>query len=88
MHFIPMDPELVRKAIEGYDNELSGEKIKQDAFYRQFRCLNCRAECQREVVPGHAFTEGELLARSVLRCKRCGLVFDPHSGLVLEPPAV
>jgi|SRR3982751_5353759 hypothetical protein len=83
--FIELDPELARKAVEGYENVLVGEQKKLDVFYRQFTCLRCHGSVQKETVLGHAFADADtLVARSVLRCTACRCLFDPHSGLVLE----
>jgi len=85
MHFIPMDPELIAKAIEGHEDILAPEQKKLDTFYRQFVCPHCGGECAKETVRGHAFADrGTPVARSCLRCKQCGLLFDPHSGIIIE----
>lgn len=80
-----LDPELVWKAIEGYEDILTPQARAQDAFYRQFRCLRCRGAVERVVDPRHAFDpSGEVLVpRSILRCPTCALVFDPHTGLIV-----
>jgi rubredoxin len=84
--FIEMDPELCAKAIEGYDNVLEGEQKKLDSFYRQFTCPQCKGDAlQKEFVSKHAFADPDILvARAVLRCQFCKLLFDPHSGLIIE----
>lgn len=86
MPFIEMDPELVLKAIEGYENELAGEAAKLEAFYRQFTCKRCGSRLlNKEVTVAHAFADDStLVPRSLLRCQTCGFLFDPHSGLTLE----
>jgi hypothetical protein len=85
MPFVEADPELMLKAIEGYQNELEPEKQRLDAFYRQFRCKRCQGECRKETVRGHCFSDQDVaVPRAVLRCLTCGLCFDPHTGLVLE----
>jgi hypothetical protein len=88
MSVLQMDPLLVWKSIEGYQNELASEREKLEAFYRQFTCLkkNCRASCRKETLPKHAFGTGPEFEgiRSVLRCTACNCLFDPHTGLILE----
>lgn len=80
-----MDPDLARKILEGYEDELSGERKKLEAFYRHCRCPRCQGACQKEASPpNHAFGGDSLVARSVLRCTRCRCLFDPHSDLVLD----
>ena len=83
--FEELDAEIAAKAIEGYENELSAETQKLDAFYRQFDCPRCGGGCQRETLPGHAFNDPDtLVPRSVLRCRSCSCLFDPHTGLLLD----
>ena len=85
MMFKEMDPALVWKAIEGYQNELASEQRALDAFYRQFRCQRCGSTCRKETIPNHAFADPAVLVpRSVLRCLSCEALFDPHSGIRLE----
>ena len=85
MPFVEMDPQLIWKAIEGYQNELAPEQKALDAFYRQFRCPACGGNCRKECIPKHAFADpGTLVPRSVLRCLSCTALFDPHSGIRLE----
>lgn len=79
-----MDPSVALSLIEGYQNELAPEMKSLEAFYRQFRCKKCGSECGKELVPAHAFSPDTLLARCCLRCPKCNLLFDPHSGLVVE----
>lgn len=88
MHFKPIDPELARKAVEGYTNELAPQATALEAFYRQFKCLRCKGACQKENVVGHMFSDPDtLVPRSCLRCTVCSCLFDPHSGLILNLPS-
>jgi hypothetical protein len=84
MVFKEMDPDLARKAIEGYENELLPQATALDAFYRQFRCKQCGSACRKEAVRGHVFGGDSLVPRSCLRCLSCSCLFDPHSGLLLD----
>lgn len=79
-----MDPELVLKLLEGYQDELTPERKKLDAFYRHSCCPRCKSTCHKEASAGHAFGGESLIARSLLRCDRCRCLFDPHSDLILE----
>lgn len=81
-----MDPEVALKIIEGYEDELTGESKKQEAFYRQFRCPRCGGECIKHFISAqHAFPQdGDvLLPRSGLKCKLCDCLFDPHTNLII-----
>ena len=83
--FKELDPAVALKAIEGYQNELEGEQKKLDAFYRQFKCPKCMGVVQKEIFPPHAFADPDtVVPRSLLRCKLCRYLFDPHTGLTVE----
>jgi len=82
-----LDPEVAAKAIEGYEDVLSGEATKLEAFYRQQRCPRCGGACEKYFISvEHAFGENSdtPLPRSGLRCSQCEFAFDPHSGLAVE----
>ena len=49
--FKEMDPELVTKLLEGYENELGPATRKLEAFYRQFKCPKCKGLICRERLP-------------------------------------
>lgn len=97
MHFVELDPEVVLKAIEGFENELDPELNKLSAFYRQFACPRCKGEMRKEFASGenggHAFADKTTMnPRALLRCvsPTCGCLIDPHSGLLVErgkPPS-
>lgn len=81
----PMDPQLVWKLVEGYQDELGGEAKKQDAFYRQFSCPRGCGKLQKEFSMPHVFSDDQsLTARALLRCQNCRYLVDPHTNLVLE----
>lgn len=80
-----MDPELIKKAIEGFSDELSAERKELDEFYEDCRCPNCEGKCHKEEPPpGQVFAQGILVQKSFLRCEQCSLLFDPHTGIILE----
>lgn len=79
MSFIELDPEVIWKAIEGYQNELEPENRKLEALYRQMKCPRCGGSCQKEFSPIHAFSDPSTpVARALLRCTSCLCLFDPH----------
>jgi hypothetical protein len=80
MPIVPMDPELVWRAIEGYSNELDPEQKKLEALYRQFSCPRCDGPWQKEILSAkHAFADKDtLVPRAVLRCRICRCLFNPH----------
>lgn len=85
MGFIEMDQELLRKLLEGTEDELSGEVQKLEALYRQYMCPQCGGRCQKEFDRRHAFSDPNVaVPRALLRCVDCSCLLDPHSGLRLE----
>jgi len=83
--FKEMDPELVTKLLEGYENELGPATTKLEAFYRQFKCPKCSGHMNKHFISvQHAFGDEELpIPRSGLKCLTCDLIVDPHSGILL-----
>jgi hypothetical protein len=79
-----MDPELARRLIEGYQDELTPALKAQDAFYRQFNCPRCKGSLQKEIDSRVAFTGDGLIPKALLRCATCRYLIDPHTGLVVE----
>jgi ssDNA-binding Zn-finger/Zn-ribbon topoisomerase 1 len=79
-----MDPELARRLIEGYQDELTPELKAQDAFYRKFRCPRCKGALKKEVDARTAFTGDGLIPKALLRCPNCRYLIDPHTNLVVE----
>jgi hypothetical protein len=86
MTCVTLTPEQVRKAIEGYEDDLSGENRKYEALYRQYEtCHRCGGKRHKEFLSKeHIFGQGTLVPRAVLRCGSCGNLFDPHSNLEVE----
>lgn len=85
--FVELDPAEVRRLLAGHPDELSGEKLKMDAYYRQHQCPRCGGKCDRAFLgEHHAFAKdsGWLLPRSGLKCCLCDCVFDPHSGVIVS----
>lgn len=84
-----LSPEIARKAIQGYKDEISPAAVADDAFYRQFRCPSCRADMTREFLGGsHAvgvtWVDGCATPQALLRCTECKLLMNPRSGLIIE----
>jgi hypothetical protein len=83
--FEEMNPELVRKLIEGHEDVLTPAIVALDAFYATFRCPRCRAPLVREFDSRHVFSDpAQLAPRALLRCPGCRYLIDPHSNVVLQ----
>jgi len=80
-----LDPEVARAAIEGFEDVLTEEGQKLDALYRSFSCPRGCGSLHRETDSRHAFADPDILvARSLLRCKNCGFLIEPHTRVVIE----
>lgn len=84
-----LNPELARKAIEGYADALAPAVRVQEAFYRQFVCISCgSSNLTKEYIGGPAGRgttwTGDVLPNAMLRCTQCRLLFNPHTRMVIE----
>lgn len=82
--FKEMDPELVRKAIEGYTDELTPAARVQESYQRQFRCPNCRSELVKDFNHPARWSGEGLLAKFLLRCELCDYTVEPDTGLIIR----
>ena len=82
--FQEMDPELVLRAIEGYQDELTPERTKQVEFYRGFSCPRCRCSLDEEINAKTAFTGDGLIPKALLRCANCNYRIEPYSNVVVS----
>lgn len=84
--FIELDPEEVRKALEGQEDVLSGARDEQNAFYASKTCpRGCGAEMVREhISQKHTYVQGELLPRWGLRCVACHTLIDPYTDIIVS----
>jgi hypothetical protein len=83
--FKELDPELHLKAIEGYQDELTPEATKMEAFYQVHRkCKRCGDMLRKEVDARTAWTGEGGLAKALLKCDNCGFLLEPFTGVVLN----
>jgi hypothetical protein len=83
--FKELDPEVARKAVEGYVDELDSEARSLDQLYASFKCPRGCGALHRENDTRHAFGDPNILVpRSLLRCRNCGYLIEPHTRMVLE----
>lgn len=83
--FTELDPEVALKAVEGYEDVLDAEARTLDQLYSSFRCPRGCGSLHREIDGRHAFADPNILVpRSLLRCKNCGYLIEPHSRVVIE----
>lgn len=82
--FKEMDPEVARRLVEGYQDELTPEAKAQDAFYRQFRCPRCQCSLEKRFDARTAFDSESLVAKALLQCPNCSYMVEPHTNLVID----
>ncbi len=82
--FKELDPDIIRRAVQGHEDVLGPAHIKQEAFYRQFQCPRCKCSMDKEFKSGAAFDGESLVARALLRCPLCNLLLAPNTILILE----
>lgn len=88
LHYTELDPEIAKRATEGYDDELTGEQKKLEALYRQHsECpRGCSGTMQKHAAhPNFAFGSKDwLVPRCLLKCSHCGCVLNPFDGMIVE----
>jgi hypothetical protein len=85
--FKEMDPELIRKALEGQQDLLAPEVAKEGAFFRNSTCPSCGgAGLSPTINAKKPFTPGVPLPNKILTCLGCGTEFDPYTRLILRAP--
>lgn len=83
--FKELDAETARLAVEGYEDILGPQAEALDKHYRSFKCPRGCGALHRENDSRHAFADPDVLVpRSLLRCKNCGYLIEPHSRVVIE----
>jgi hypothetical protein len=83
--FKELDPAVALAAIQGYTDELTEEAAELDKFYGSFKCPRGCGKLNREIDPRHTFSDDSyLVGRSLLRCRNCKYLIDPHTRIVLE----
>ena len=86
--FIPLDPAVALKAIEGIPDLLSPESVKTEALYRQHRyCPNGCGPTMEKSFGGTTFAFADdnwLIPRSLMKCHACGHAINPFDGMTVE----
>lgn len=81
--FKELDPEVVRKALEGEVDILTPMVKKEEAFFRNQVCPVCDSTSSEAFLnASNPFTAGSPLPNKRLRCLDCKTEFDPYSRLV------
>jgi hypothetical protein len=86
MIFKPMNPDDVRKALEGHQDVLTPAMEAVDNYFHNLSCPACGGECMRFVDPSGLYKEGALLPTFLARCKACGIEFEPYTKIQVSGP--
>lgn len=81
-----MDPELVRKLLEGHADVISPAVAQEQADLVGFDCPFCHSPTTARVNPKRPFSNGKILPNKVLICLKCGAEIDPNSRLIMKMP--
>jgi hypothetical protein len=84
-----LNPDVARKAIQGYTDAIAPAAKADAAFYNQFVCPSCRSDMIREFIGGARGAGTTWLpdcatAQALLRCLSCKLLMNPRSGLIVD----
>lgn len=96
-----MDPNLVRKLLEGHKDILADEVKVDEAFYRNTRCPMCgQGDCQKKIYPTKVAVDddgnteiisspfnGGILPDGYAHCIHCDTDFNPHTGMIYRTEA-
>lgn len=83
--FKELDPEVIRKTLEGYSDTLTPEVERLEQLYKSKRCPRCLCGLQKEFDSRHVFADQDIsVPRALLRCAICRYCIDPHSNVILE----
>lgn len=82
-----LDPDVVRKALEGQQDLLTPEVRKEEAFLRHCTCPNCNTSSFETMVNVRKpFSPGVALPNKILRCMGCRAEFDPYTRFIFKGP--
>lgn len=85
--FKEMDPDVVRKLVEGQENVVKPAVEKEQQFFKTSSCPNCSAyEVESRVNTKRPFIQGSILANKILVCLCCGTEFEPYTKVISRPP--
>jgi hypothetical protein len=83
--FKEMSAEVVRKALEGHEDILTPENMKEEAFFRHASCPACGGQNHSPTIdPVRPFSPHSPLPQKNLVCLACQTSFNPRTGLILK----
>jgi hypothetical protein len=86
MIFKEMDPDEVRKMLEGHENVLAPEVKKHEDYFATLQCTYCGGNCRPFVSKERLFETGSILPKYLAECNDCGHQFEPYTKIELCGP--
>jgi hypothetical protein len=86
MIFKEMNPDDVRKALEGHTNVIEEEVRRHEAYFKDLECLYCQGDCHPVVSPEKLFEKNGILPRYLAECSLCGCQFEPYTKIEVRGP--
>ena len=85
--FNELDPEVVRKLLEGHENVIAPAVAKEQELLSSSTCPACNSGSVRTGInPKLPFVKGQILPNKLGTCLECGAEFDPRSRVILKRP--
>ncbi len=83
--FKELDPEVIKKLLEGQEDLLTKEVQKEEAFFKNSYCPKCKSIYLESFVdPNKPFISGSPLPNKRLKCIDCRTEFNPYTKLILS----
>jgi hypothetical protein len=86
MIFKQMNPDDVRKALEGHENVIEKEMRKVTEYFSNLSCLYCGGSCRAITNSKKIFEPGEILPNFLAECNDCGCQFTPYTKIEVKGP--
>jgi hypothetical protein len=86
MIFKEMDPDEVRKALEGHHNAIADEVKKHEDYFASLSCSYCQGSVHPFISPEKLFEENSFLPKYLAECDLCGHQFEPYTKIELRGP--
>jgi len=87
--FHELDPDAVRKLLEGHENVIKPAVERELSFFRSIPCPACQGtETEARINPKRPFVKGSILPNKLLHCLHCGAEFEPDTKLISKPPTI
>ena len=86
MIFKEMDPNEIRKLLEGHESVLAPEIRRHEKYFESLQCMYCGGNCRPFVSPEKLFESGSVIPKYLAECNDCGHQFEPYTKIELRGP--